>query len=109
MRNKTFLFIVLLAIGLICSCTLKNNNPQQQDFSEFGDYGDSDDPAEAPEGSDVTSNSQGLDFKFKFNKDGGLYLLFSTLDGNSFYLYNDEVDYSSDVFYSFILLETIKP
>lgn len=104
MKNKVFLLIALIALGLLSSCGQNKNKNQKEDLSEFGTYyGDSDDPADE----DITTN-ESEDAKFKVIYDYNRYVFVTTADGNSYYLYDDEFDYSDSFLAFYIVANAIK-
>ena len=93
MKSKIILIISVVVFGLVCSCGQINNSNQHYSGNNT---------------EEVVSNDKGFDFAFKFNSNGSLRLLYSTANKQEYYLFDDEHDYQGDVFYVFIVLETLK-
>lgn len=96
MKNKVLLLIALIALGLLSGCGQNNNQKQKEDLSEFGNYyGDSDDPADdefVDDGDDIAIRA------IPINSWDYVFIFATTADGNSYYLYDDEMDYENALF-----------
>ncbi len=98
MNNKKFTFLIAMILVLFCSCGSANRtNPTNSSDSE------------TTEGRDVEtteSRDEGLGFKALKDKYNCTMLFLTTADGSSYYLYDDEVDYSQYFFLFFIAYNT---
>jgi hypothetical protein len=104
-KMKQIASLIIAMLFFVCSCGLKNNTNKQNQQWDTGNY-------DVPEDSDevATNTENDLDFDFKLTGITGskLLLFLTTADKNSYYLYDDEADYSNDVFYCYLLLQTIE-